>query len=245
VSFVFQKWQALGNDFIITESLPDSKIIASIPRFCHRRFGIGADGFIFIDCNHNPPKMHFFNADGTCVKMCGNGLRSAIFYLKDRQKEPKIEFEGNVYESFESEGQVFVPMPYPQKLDCDLPAHEGLWILAGVPHYLMAKDDVHQGDLDPDIFNFRYHSAFGQEGTNITFYQIKDKKCFLRTCERGVDEETLSCGSAALACAYLIDEPCIEMIYKTGAKAIVKKTEKTIALSGHAEKVFEGHAFYD
>jgi diaminopimelate epimerase len=236
----FYKWQALGNDFILIESPPLQNCMQIIPHLCHRRLGIGADGVIFLDLSYPIPKMIFFNADGTQVSMCGNGLRSAMMHLVSKNREPAIEFNNMIYLASLEHSRWYVDMPYPSVLEVDNPPHQGLWVQAGVPHFLIEKENVHEGAIHPDFFSSRYHPSFGPLGTNITFYQKKGNTFYLRTCERGVDEETLSCGSAAIACAYISNEEQLEMIYPSGQRAWVRKKGEKIALAGEAQCVFLG-----
>ncbi len=233
----FEKWEALGNDFILTKCLPSFDLI---PKICHRKYGVGADGLIYLDEQRQTPLMKFFNADGTCVAMCGNGLRCAMTYLEKHNRPLKLELEGVVYSGLRQEGRLYVTMPVPYVLNIDHPPYSGLWVYAGVPHFLIEKPQVHQGDLPCDVFENRYHKSFGPQGSNITFYEKQGSSIYLRTAERGVDEETLACGSAAIACSILSDELDLDMIYKTGQKAFVKKTQEGIALAGQAQFVFSG-----
>lgn len=238
--FSFQKWQALGNDFIITESLPSLELIQNIPFFCHRRFGIGADGFIFLNTSIETPSMEFFNQDGTKVAMCGNGLRSVMHYLIKMQKEPKVNFHGNVHTGFFEKQKLYVSMPSPGLLECSMAPYQGVWVNAGVPHFLIEEKALEKKVISSDVFSNRYHKAFGKEGTNITFYEKNQDHILLRTAERGVDEETLSCGSAACALSLLFEENELTFIYKSQSKAYVKKIGETLYLAGDAKFVFSG-----
>ena len=241
--FSFYKWQAFGNDFILIESLPSLDLVSNIKDLCHRKYGIGADGVIFLDLNKDIPQMHFYNADGTQTLMCGNGLRSTLIHLIQKNKEPKVYFGNKLYSAFSEKERLFVNMPYPQPLFLKDPIHKGIWVDAGVPHFLIEVSDVHKARLDNSYFALRYHPSFGKEGTNITFYEKKGAQVFLRTFERGVEEETYACGSAAIACSFLSDDEELEMIYKTGQKAFVKKNKQQVSLSGEASCVFQGLFF--
>ena len=240
MKFSFQKWQALGNDFIITEALPNQALIDNIPLFCHRKYGIGADGFIILNMENSIPEMHFYNADGSKVSMCGNGLRCVMEYLIKLKKEPKVRFGRAIHEAFFENERLYISMPESYFLDsCDTP-YQGVWVNAGVPHFLIEKHDVHHGIIEPEVFQNRYHKAFGEGGTNITFYEKKDDAIYIRTAERGVDEETLSCGSAACAVAHLYDEDDLTIMYRSQNTAFIKKKNKTLYLAGDAKFVFSG-----
>lgn len=236
----FCKWQAFGNDFILVESKPEPLLIQQIPHLCHRRYGVGADGFIFLDFSASIPQIHFFNQDGSQAAMCGNGLRCALMHLATKKLTPCVEFSGCRYEASFEDGKMFVNMPYPQIKNTFHDPYLGILVEAGVPHFLVEKSNCHEGDLTQEVFLSRSHPNFDGEGANITFYEKKEGKYFIRTCERGVEEETYACGSAACAMAVLSDESHMEIVYPSGQSAFIKKDKKTIYLAGEAMLAFVG-----
>jgi diaminopimelate epimerase len=241
VSVFFHKWQALGNDFIIIEGFLNPHLIKHISKLCSRKWGIGADGLIFLDQTSELSKITFFNQDGSCVKMCGNGLRCVMYHLHETHKPMVAEFSGATYRGFIEEGRIYITMPRPVEKSLQEAPYEGVWVEAGVPHFLIEKPKCHLGVLTKEHFENRYHKSFGSEGTNLTFYEKIGSQFFIRTCERGVDEETLACGSAACAIAYLTDDSDFEVIYPSKEKAYVKNTKEIFALSGEAEYIFSGN----
>jgi diaminopimelate epimerase len=240
MSLAFCKWQAFGNDFILVESQPNHDIIKAIPRLCHRRLGVGADGFIFLELGSTCSKLHFYNQDGSKASMCGNGLRCALLHLATKDLKAAVDFSGTRYEAFFEEGKMFVNMPYPKIKNTFHDPYLGILVDAGVPHFLVEKSSCHEGQLSDQVFLDRAHPNFDEEGANITFYEKKDGKYFIRTCERGVAEETWACGSAACAVAILEDSPSLEVVYPSGQSAYIKKDKKQLFLAGEATLSFVG-----
>lgn len=240
MNLAFCKWQAFGNDFILVESAPKQDIINQIKRLCHRRYGIGADGFIFLNFEAACPQIHFYNQDGSQALMCGNGLRSVLMHLATKKLPMKVEFSGTKYEGFFEEGKMFVNMPYPVIKNTFHDPYLGILVDAGVPHFLVEKANCHTGEISKQVFEDRTHPNFDKEGANITFYEKKEGKYFIRTCERGVVEETYACGSAACAVAVLDESPTLEIVYPNGASAYIKKDKQNLFLAGEANLSFVG-----
>lgn len=236
----FHKWQALGNDFIIIEGVPDSYLTSIIDHLCHRREGIGADGVIFLDTHAKCPKMVFFNADGSQAEMCGNGLRVVMRYLETRHKPLECELAGRTYLGVYDKNRLYITMPTPELLDFNKAPYKGIWVKAGVPHFLIETPSLKEAIFDETDFANRYHSAFNPHGSNLTFYQKIGSDIHLRTLERGVDEETSACGSAAVACSILSSLDEQRMIYLSNQEVWVRKKEGQVFLSGDAKWVFSG-----
>lgn len=240
MNLAFCKWQAFGNDFILVESKPTVEILKQIQRLCHRRYGIGADGFIFLDLEPSCAQIHFYNQDGSQALMCGNGLRCTLMHLATKNLPAVVEFSGSRYQAFFEEGKMFVNMPYPKIKNTFHDPYLGILVDAGVPHFLVEKAGCHQGDLPKQVFIDRAHANFDEEGANITFYEKKGAKYYIRTCERGVSEETYACGSAACAVAVLEEAPYFEIVYPSGSSAFIKKDKHNLFLAGEATLTFVG-----
>jgi len=205
----FYKYHGAGNDFIIIDNressfLPDPKIIAWL---CHRRFGIGGDGLILL----NKAKgydfgMQYYNADGMESTMCGNGGRcivafadflsliksQCIFSGVDGEHTGKIiAREGNC-------SHVMLSM----KDVVDFQQLQGDFILdTGSPHLVRFAGDVMKIDVVAEGRNIRNHATFQPGGINVNFAQQEGEGLFVRTYERGVEDETLSCGTGVTASA--------------------------------------------
>jgi len=147
------------------------------------------------------------------------------------------------YSAFFEEEKLFVQMPKPLiKAKFEAP-YPGTLVDVTVPHFLVYDQNLDNRPMDKQVFSNRYHSNFGAEGSNISFYKKEGEKIFLRTCERGVEEETLSCGSASVALASLFNENVLEIVYKLGQTAKIIKKESHYFLSGKTKKVFTGEFF--
>ncbi|MBL4624507.1 MAG: diaminopimelate epimerase [Flavobacteriales bacterium] len=198
----FFKYHGTGNDFVIIDNRLmtvnlSQKQVAGI---CDRRFGIGADGLILLQ-NHEKYdfEMIYFNSDGNESSMCGNGGRCLIafahslgmfdtdcfFQAIDGKHEGRIE--GDKIHLKMSDINEIEKTPNFYFMD------------TGSPHYVTFVDDVDQIDLKVRARKIRYNDRFKEEGTNVNF--IAKSTVTIRTYERGVEDETLSCGTGATACA--------------------------------------------
>lgn len=220
----FTKMQGGGNDFVIIdnrtnmEQLKDGKEAAK--RLCHRKFGIGADGLILIE---NPTATHttthfrwrFFNADGSEAEMCGNGARCAArFAHLSRIAPAQMRFEtlAGIIEAeiCDDSEQVRIRLSNPKNLETDisLPLQQHNvtvhHINTGVPHTIMFVPDIGQAPVVESGRTIRYHEAFQPKGTNVNFVQVLNPfEISIRTYERGVEDETLACGTGATASAII------------------------------------------
>ena len=228
----FTKMSGAGNDFVIIDKTLNKNISLNpgqISRICNRRTGIGADGLIFVsDSKENDFTMEYFNADGSTGSLCGNGARCAIKYAADsnRLKNGKAAFnskaEAYTGEVLNKELVRFdLKPPSRVKLNFRIKASSQLikshFADTGSPHIVIEIEDVlaQPKDLNSryrNIENFpllqigkeiRYHKDFAPAGTNVNFIQIKNGEVLIRTYERGVENETLACGTGSVAAAII------------------------------------------
>ncbi|MFO7986740.1 MAG: diaminopimelate epimerase [Desulfatiglandaceae bacterium] len=212
----FWKMNGSGNDFILIDNregaVEDAKMGQYVKRICRRRVSVGADGVIFV----TPSAQYdfgwrFFNADGGEVEMCGNGGRcvSRFAFLK-RIAGPKMTFEtltGPVSaEVLGSMVKVRMPKPDRLKLNLDLDFLPGWtycdFVHTGVPHVVIWVEDLAHHPVVDQGSGIRYHERFSPEGTNANFViQSGPDRLAVRTYERGVEDETLACGTGAIAAA--------------------------------------------
>ncbi len=203
-----------GNDFILIDNrdgkIPADKMSHLAERACRRRESVGADGMIFIvDSDEHDFKWKFFNSDGSEAEMCGNGGRCAArFALLNGIAGESMTFEtlaGGI--SADVSGRtvkVLMPVPKGFKASIDL-SHEPGWIdvsfiNTGVPHVVVRVDDIENVPVNEQGRNIRFHDLFKPHGTNVNFVSLKDKdQLYVRTYERGVENETLACGTGAIA----------------------------------------------
>ncbi|MBL4655561.1 MAG: diaminopimelate epimerase [Bacteroidia bacterium] len=206
----FVKYQGTGNDFIIfdnRESTLSRKNIEFYKTICHRRYGIGADGVILIQ-NHNEYdfEMVYFNADGREGSMCGNGARCAVAFARSigmiESDAVFLAYDGKHSASF-NDHNVRIEMTDVNDVEF---GNDYYFLDTGSPHYIVFVDDVEQVDVRKEGGKIRYNDRFNAEGTNVDFVQKTDSGIQIRTYERGVEDETLSCGTGVTAsslCSFL------------------------------------------
>jgi diaminopimelate epimerase len=219
---------------------------------CDRRFGIGADGIMLLEnIDQYDFKMLYYNADGNESTMCGNGGRCLVRFAEDLQMIQKechfLAVDGPHYAKI-SEKEIELGMIDVQSWDQD---GEDLTLNTGSPHYITWVDDLESLDVFKEGRNIRYNARYQQEGINVNFLSWKNNALHVRTYERGVEDETLSCGTGvtAAAMAYAIKnniqgEISVPIQTKGGNLEVrFHRNERKftqVFLIGPAVKVFEG-----
>ncbi|MGA1824758.1 MAG: diaminopimelate epimerase [bacterium] len=211
----FSKMSGCGNDFILIDNRACILTISAdklAPMVCDRHNGVGADGLIIVEKSDNVDfRMRFYNSDGGEAEMCGNGARcvSRFAYLKEIVKERMIfetragRIEGHVLDN----GNVKINMgTVTFKLSdgmIDLPDYGSLYYLTvGVPHVVRFVDEIDSLDVYRIGRDIRYNEKFAPKGTNVNFVKVLDSDSLtIRTYERGVEGETMACGTGASAAA--------------------------------------------
>jgi diaminopimelate epimerase len=202
----FYKYQGAGNDFIIIDNrdkIFDAKNEVLIETLCNRRFGIGADGLILLEnVNGYDFRMIFFNLDGKEASMCGNGGRCIVVFAKSLglidSKALFLSSDGPHEAYIDSEGLVdlhMIDVPKIEKLT------DGFFLNTGVPHLVHFVEDLHVVDVNIEGRQLRYDARFQPEGTNVNFVKMEDDHLIVYTYERGVEAETLACGTGITASA--------------------------------------------
>jgi diaminopimelate epimerase len=214
----FKKMHGSGNDFILIDNregkIRDSQGPNMAALLCRRKFGVGADGLILIENSHRADfKWHFFNADGSKAEMCGNGGRCAArFAHLSGIASRKLSFEteaGIIHaDVMESTVKLQLPQPKHHKLNVPVKIHSETFSLnclnTGVPHAVYFTPDLESVPIFEWGRLIRFDPCFQPAGTNADFVQISDRQNILiRTYERGVENETLACGTGAVASAIL------------------------------------------
>ena len=216
MKIAFCKYQGTGNDFILIDgreglsSLPAEKVAA----LCHRRFGIGADGLIRMIKRDGKWFMDYRNADGSLAEMCGNGARCFARYsarlMPEKPASLSFETQAGVITAKLEGDLVSLDMGRPtdhrapQVFDLGGASHEIHFLNTGVPHAVVFVSDVEKVDVQNLGRTIRRHEAFAPKGTNANFAQALDQNhLVLRTYERGVEGETLACGTGVCATALL------------------------------------------
>ncbi|MBI5199632.1 MAG: diaminopimelate epimerase [Nitrospirae bacterium] len=214
----FTKMQAEGNDFIIIDNrrgkLKKRGIEDFIRKVCKRRFSVGADGLIFIVPSRKADfKWHYYNPDGSEVEMCGNGSRCAArFAYLNKIAPAKLSFEtiaGIIKAKIKgSRVKVELTKPYSLRLGFKIPIngkkYDVNFLNTGVPHVVYFSTDIDKFDVVGIGRKTRYHKLFRPSGTNANFVKILGSHSLsIRTYERGVEDETLSCGTGSVAAALI------------------------------------------
>jgi len=214
----FFKMQGSGNDFILIDNrqkfLDADHLGDFVPRVCTRKVSVGADGLILIEPSERAHfRWRFFNADGSEAEMCGNGGRCAARLAVIRGiAPPRLSFEtrAGIIECVVSGTRVGLQMVPPSEMQIDLHVNinggeYGLhFINTGVPHAVQIVPDVARVNVADLGRKIRFHERFLPAGTNADFVQTIDRRRLkLRTYERGVEEETLACGTGAVASALI------------------------------------------
>lgn len=204
----FCKYQGTGNDFIIIDNRKNKfpkENTKLIHKFCDRKFGIGADGFILLENSSiSDFKMIYFNSDGQIGSMCGNGGRCIVKYANYLNLfENKTTFEAidKLYNATISNSLVSLNMNDISKNDIE--EHQNhLFLNNGSPHHVTFEKDLSSIDIYNKGKDIRYGKPYFDKGTNVNFAeQINENTFKVRTYERGVENETLSCGTGVTAVA--------------------------------------------
>jgi diaminopimelate epimerase len=255
----FVKYHGAGNDFILIDNRKTQLQLSTalIKKLCDRHFGIGADGLMLLhDAETFDFGMVYYNADGKESTMCGNGGRclcafarslgiidsSAHFIAIDG------EHEANIMQSAGMGIVVKLKMKDVNYIRKD--AHDFI-LDTGSPHFVRFVKNVHHIDVMNIGRKIRYLKGFNNSGINVNFAEIKEKSLFVRTYERGVESETLSCGTgataAAIAYAYKTKGKALKSVKVETTGGILKVLFKTkenvfrdVWLEGPAEFVFSG-----
>ncbi|MDX1666359.1 MAG: diaminopimelate epimerase [Saprospiraceae bacterium] len=204
----FYKYHGAGNDFIMIdgrESLPlDLSDHSAISGLCDRHFGIGADGLIVLlpDPDHDF-RMAYFNADGGEGSFCGNGGRCAVAFARHigMTTDSSVRFA-----AYDGPHRARMPRADWVELEMrpvkDIKSGEGYYFVdTGSPHYLKIVSDLEGLDVEREGKAIRYSPEFREEGTNVNFIEMGLRDLSVRTYERGVEAETLACGTGVVASA--------------------------------------------
>lgn len=254
----FFKYQGTGNDFVILDNREgrwDKLSEKTVNHLCDRRFGIGADGLMLL--NTQAPYdfgMKYYNSDGRESSMCGNGGRCLVAFAHKMgivQEEYTFEAIDGLHRAQVLEGgEVRLEMMLPQHMRCI--DSETWWIDTGSPHFVQFRtDDWNSWDVYGLGKKVRYSEEFAPNGTNVNFAQaLDDYSLVVRTYERGVENETLSCGTGVTAAAYLYlhkqdQETGLVKVRTRGGRLRIGVTgkgtkEEKVYLQGPATFVYKG-----
>lgn len=212
----FVKMSGTGNDFVMIDNrngiIPEGAKSALAARLCARRIAVGADGLELLEASAEADvRMRIFNADGSEAEMCGNGARCLAHFAHALDAAPsdmKIQTVAGNLRAVVNGGSVKVELTPPEpvvnkgQLAFGATEREVHYTNTGVPHAVVIVDDLETIELDAWGAMVRYHDWFKPSGANVNFVQVLGgDKISIRTYERGVEGETLACGTGATACA--------------------------------------------
>jgi len=212
----FYKMSGSGNDFIIVDNrkkiVDETDLANFVARVCRRKLSVGADGFILLeDTDAVDFKWQFFNSDGSVAEMCGNGARCAARFAYINQiagTDMSFETAAGIIHAQVSGDLVKINMPDPADLKTDygLDLQDSSMsvssINTGVPHVVITVDNIDDAEVVKLGREIRFHDKFAPAGTNVNFVRLQeDGYVAIRTYERGVEDETLACGTGAIAAA--------------------------------------------
>lgn len=262
----FFKMSGAGNDFIVIDNrlgiIDHDNCIEFVEKVCRRGLSVGADGVILIGKSDKANfKWHFFNADGSEAEMCGNGARCAArFAFLEGIAGEKLSFEtlaGIIHaEVLGHRVKLEMSRPHGLELDIRLPI-EGKdytvnFINTGVPHAVKFVQEIENYDILKMGKDIRFHPHFQPAGANANFIIVRDRSHIeIRTYERGVEDETLACGTGSVAAALIsavkgfVDSP-VNLRTKGGSVLTVHFDKdgsdfKKVSLEGEARVIYEGH----
>lgn len=252
----FSKFHGAGNDFIMINAMKEQIVLSEtfISEICNRRTGIGADGLIILLPSDNHDfKMKYYNCDGKEATFCGNGGRciTAFAFCENIIKnEAVFEAADGIHKaeiSMISQSEYYVNLSM-----CDILSYkltdDYLLIDTGSPHYVKKVDDIKLVDVVKSGAEIRYDKNISENGVNVDFLQNKNGIISIRTYERGVEDETLACGTGVTASAIAASLWFGGDAYEINTQiarfkvSFAKESEcfKNIVLSGPATHVFDG-----
>lgn len=224
----FTKMNGAGNDFILIDSRKNVTFELSkelIQQICDRRKGIGADGILFVEpSNSHDFRLTYYNSDGSLGSLCGNGSRCSLKYVADNytvnNADIKFECNSNSYSgNVKKDNQVTFNLGSPSNIRINFPvkynqsALNSHFINTGSPHTIIFWEEIGENNLNSflkfNLYEFgkiiRNSPEFDPYGTNVNLIHVDNEEIYIRTYERGVEEETLACGTGSVASAIILN----------------------------------------
>jgi diaminopimelate epimerase len=257
----FYKMSASGNDFIVIDNREGiverifTDVTELVAKACRRRLSVGADGMILIEKSQTADfAWRFYNADGSEAEMCGNGGRCAARFafengIAGRQMAFQTLAGVMKAEIMESHVKLQLTTPVHLKLDYAVPLENNELFVSsvntGVPHVILLADDLERTPVEELGRALRFHKAFSPQGTNVDFVEVVDRQNVkLRTYERGVEGETLACGTGAVAAAVVLSRKGITdnvvNLLTRGGETLRVSVGDEVYLEGDARIIYMG-----
>ena len=263
----FTKAVATGNDFIIVDNRSGeiSKLSDLAKKLCEQKNSIGADGLLVIEISKKADfKMRIFNPDGSEAQMCGNGSRCIALYASDRKiakSDMTIETVAGILNAMVKGDLIRVKLTEPKDIKWNFCLminkcpYKLNFVNTGVPHVIHFVEDLENIDVKNLGSHIRNSGEFSPEGANADFVKLIDKKNIkIRTYERGVEDETLACGTGAVASAIISAEAAkmsspVTVETRSGEKLkvyfeLIDGNFRNVYLEGKAKLVYEGETDY-
>ena len=254
MEFTFYKYQGTGNDFVLIDNREErfpKENTDLVSKICNRRFGIGADGLMLLE-NHPTAdfRMVYFNSDGKLSSMCGNGGRCMVHFAKHLgmiSEKTTFEAVDGIHEATIKKNWVSLKMADVKEI---IVSEDFSFLDTGSPHHVEMVTELKNFDVFSKGKDIR-NEIYGEEGANVNFVeQIEDANFSVRTYERGVEDETLSCGTGVTAVALAMFETGKTQknritLNTPGGQLLVRFEKesdgyKNIFLEGPAVQVFKG-----
>ena len=247
----FSKYHGTGNDFILIDNRKDDfpKTTTIIRHLCDRKFGIGSDGLILIEKHATLDyRMVFYNPDGS-ESLCGNGSRCGFTFAQTlgmANSKASFETTDGIHHAEQLGENVRISLLDIESLKED---GKGFYLHTGSPHYVEIVDDLDKVEVIEEGRRIRYSETYSsQNGTNVNFAQLLQDRVLVRTYERGVEDETLSCGTGVTAVALVVSQIGLDSpidIETSGGNLRVEFAKiddgfQDIWLSGPVKFVFKG-----
>jgi diaminopimelate epimerase len=252
VLITFSKYQGTGNDFIMIDNRDGSIRLSKeqVIQLCDRKFGIGSDGIVLIESHAIEDfYMNFYNPDGS-QSFCGNGSRCAVAFARQLGIVGNHGLFGAIDKSHAfvvNDGEIAIQM---RDVDAVTWTDEQCIIQTGSPHLIQLTNDPEKLDVAVEGASIRYSERFSKDGINVNFVHMGKGELWMRTYERGVEAETLSCGTGVTAAALSLAalQPDVREVHvHTRGGDLKVKLERTsdggfhdVWLCGPAKSVFQG-----
>jgi diaminopimelate epimerase len=265
----FSKYSGAGNDFILIDNRDEDFPMhreGIIPGMAARRISIGADGVILLENSSKADfKMRIFNSDGSEAEMCGNGARCLIAFARKlgiEKEKYTFETKEKILHARYVDADIEIEMGPPAdiKMNMSVNAQKRDWevhfINTGVPHAVIFVDDINGIDVVGIGREIRYSQTFKPKGTNVDFVEIYDEDYIkIRTYERGVEDETLACGTGMTAAAIIsnkvkgVEKPVWILVRSNDILRVSFENEgnsyKDVTLRGPATLIYDGVYYYN
>lgn len=251
----FYKLSATGNDFVVIDHremfLRETELPEFVRTVCAYHTGVGADGLLLLESHDSADfRMRYFNGDGSHATMCGNGARAiSWFAMKLELWDESATFlaDDGIHRAETESDRIGVTLNIePTHTSVELEDRGKAWsIHTGVPHLVLFSEDVDHEDVNTLGKKYRWDSRFQPEGTNVNFVQVKNGRIQVRTYERGVEHETLACGTGVMASSIIsgrvsdLDFPM--RVTVAGGDLEVTRLKDEWMLWGEVDVIFNGN----